>query len=138
MKWQLKAPVAGDMIRVKAGSIYHYGIFASEEEIIQFGLAPVARPTLKDTDIEVCTSDIDAFLCGGFLEVAEFDRAGRKKNRRPKDVVSYARGKLGTKGYHILYNNCEHFAYECVTGEKKCTQADAVRMLFRSMPVVDV
>ena len=138
MKWQLKAPVAGDMIRVKAGSVYHYGIFASEEEIIQFGLAPVARPTLKDTDIEVCTSDIDAFLCGGFLEVAEFDRLERKKNRRPKDIVSYARGKLGTKGYHILYNNCEHFAYECVTGKPYCSQTADVRELFRSLPVVDV
>lgn len=138
MKWQLTQPVAGDMIRVKLGSIYHYGVFVSEGEVIQFGLAPSARPTLKDSDIEVCVSDIDAFLCGGFLEVAEFDRAEKKKNRRPKDVVAFARDNLGRRGYNILYNNCEHFAYECVTGKPYCSQTADVRALFRSLPVVDV
>ncbi|MBR2620785.1 MAG: lecithin retinol acyltransferase family protein [Clostridia bacterium] len=138
MKWQLKQPVAGDMIRVKLGSIYHYGVFVSEEEVIQFGLAPSARPTLKDSDIEVCASDIDAFLCGGFLEVAEFDRAEKKKNRRSKDAVAFARENMGKRGYHILYNNCEHFAYECVTGKPYCSQTDGVRALFQSLPVVDV
>ncbi|MBE6595740.1 MAG: 4'-phosphopantetheinyl transferase superfamily protein [Ruminococcaceae bacterium] len=138
MKWQLKQPAAGDMIRVKLGSIYHYGVFVSEEEVVQFGLAPSARPTLKDSDIEVCASDIDAFLCGGFLEVAEFDRAERKKNRRPKEAVAYARGRLGQRGYNILYNNCEHFAYECVTGKPYCSQTADVRALFQSLPVVDV
>jgi hypothetical protein len=34
MKWQLTQPVAGDMIRVKLGSIYHYGVFVSEDEVI--------------------------------------------------------------------------------------------------------
>ena len=58
MKWTLKTPASGDMVRVKAGSIYHYGVFVSESEIIQFGLAPVARQGLKDTDIEVCCSDV--------------------------------------------------------------------------------
>ena len=138
MKWTLKTPAAGDMVRVKAGSIYHYGVFVSEDEIIQFGLAPVARQELKDADIEVCCSDIDTFLCGGFLEVAEFDRAERRKNRRPKKAVEYARSKLGTRGYNILYNNCEHFAYDCVTGKPYCSQTADVRALFRSIPVVDV
>ena len=138
MKWQLTQPVAGDMIRVKLGSIYHYGVFVSEEEVIQFGLAPSARPTLKDSDIEVCASDIDAFLCGGFLEVAEFDRAEKKKNRRSKDAVAFARENMGKRGYHILYNNCEHFAYECVMGERYCSQTDLVRSLFKSLPVLDL
>lgn len=138
MKWTLKTPASGDMVRVKAGSIYHYGVFVSESEIIQFGLAPVARQGLKDTDIEVCCSDVDTFLCGGFLEVAEFDRAERRKNRRPAKAIEYARSKLGTRGYNILYNNCEHFAYDCVTGKPYCSQTADVRALFRSLPVADV
>lgn len=138
MKWTLKAPASGDMVRVKAGSIYHYGVFVSETEIIQFGLAPVARQGLKDSDIEVCSSDVDTFLCGGFFEVAEFERAERKKNRRPAKAVEYARAKLGTRGYNILYNNCEHFAYDCVTGKPYCSQTADVRALFRTLPVTDV
>ena len=138
MKWLLKEPSEGDMIRVKSGTIYHYGIYVSDDEVVQFGLAPAQRATLKDSDIEVLTSDIDAFLNGGFLEVCEFDRKERKKNRKPDEIVQYTRSKLGTRGYNILYNNCEHFANECVSGIRACSQADEVRAMFRSLPVVDV
>lgn len=137
MKWILKQPAAGDMIRVKLGSIYHYGVFVSEEEVIQFGLAPTARPTLKDNEIEVCASNIDEFLCGGFLEVAKFELSDKNK-RRPKDVIAYARQSLGKRGYNIIYNNCEHFAYECVTGKPYCSQTADLRSMFRSLPIVDV
>ena len=44
MKWSFVEPSSGDMIRVKLGSIYHYGIFADDGEIIQFGLPPVLHP----------------------------------------------------------------------------------------------
>jgi hypothetical protein len=90
MKWQLKEPKAGDMIRVKVGTIYHVGIYVSDEEVIQFGLAPSQRLDVKDSDIEVLSSDIDAFLCGGFLEVAQFDWLESGKNRKPQEVVDYA------------------------------------------------
>ena len=30
MKWQLKEPRFGDMVRVAVGQIYHYGIFVSD------------------------------------------------------------------------------------------------------------
>ncbi len=136
MIWETKPPASGDMVRVKLGHIYHYGVFVSDTEIIQFGLAPSARTHVKNSDIEVCASDITAFSCGGEVEVGVFDE--QEKRNTAEQTVALARARLGEKGYHILYNNCEHFAYECVTGEKKCTQADAVRMLFRSMPVVDV
>lgn len=136
MKWSGKRPEAGDMIRVKLGSIYHYGVFVSDSEIIQFGLAPQARPTLKDSEIEVCTSDLEVFLCGGVMEVAELDEKSSK--RSPEEAIAYARQSIGKRGYNILYNNCEHFAYDCVTGKPYCSQTADVRSLFRSLPIVDV
>lgn len=138
MKWVLKDPSLGDMIRVKAGSIYHFGVFVDETEVIQFGLAPCARQNVKDSDIEICSTDIDTFLCGGFLEVAELDKKELKKRRPPKETVQYARSRLGEKGYNILYNNCEHFANECVLNEKSCLQTDSIRQMFKSMPIADV
>ena len=138
MKWVLKDPSFGDMVRVKTGSIYHFGVFVDENEVIQFGLAPCARQTVKDSDIEICSSDIDTFLCGGFLEVAELDKKELKKRRPPKETVEYARSRLGEKGYNILYNNCEHFANQCVLNEKNCLQTDAIRQLFKAMPIADV
>ncbi len=138
MKWNLVEPSFGDMIRVKLGEIYHYGIYVSDGEIIQFGPPPSQRLTKKDSEIEVIATDIDAFLIGGFLEVCEFDKKEQKKNRTPEQIVEFARSKLGTRGYNILYNNCEHFANECVSGEHRSSQADAVRSLFRALPVADV
>lgn len=138
MKWSMKDPAPGDMIRVQLGGIYHYGIYVSDDEVIQFGLAPNRRQLLHDSQVRVLASDIDDFLAGGFLEVCEFDRKERKKNRKPKDVVAYARSKLGMGGYSILYNNCEHFANQCISGEHISRQAEDVRQLFRNMPIVDV
>lgn len=53
MKWQLKEPTFGDIIRVKSGSIYHYGIYASDSEVIQFGLSPNHTDRVADRDVEV-------------------------------------------------------------------------------------
>ena len=138
MKWLLKQAQAGDMVRVKLGSIYHYGVFASEDEIIQFGLAPSMRSMLKDSEIEVCISDVDTFLAGGFLEVAVFERGEKKKNRPADEALDYARSRIGERGYSILYNNCEHFAYECITGSTYCSQTADVRAFFKALPIADV
>ncbi|MBO5789945.1 MAG: lecithin retinol acyltransferase family protein [Clostridia bacterium] len=138
MKWLYAEPSYGDMVRVAVGGIYHFGIYVSDEEVIQFGLPPSRRSGLSDSDMRVLSSDIDAFLAGGFLEVCEFDKKEKKKNRSKEQIVAYARAKLGTGGYHILYNNCEHFANECVTGEQICRQTEDLRAALRALPVADV
>ena len=127
----------GDMVRVFVGTVFHFGIYVSDNEVIQFGLPPTRR-TCPDSEVEVLASYIDSFLAGGFLEVCEYDKKEKKKLRSPEQIVAYARSKIGVKGYNILYNNCEHFANECVFGEKICRQAEDIRALFRSIPVVDV
>ncbi len=138
MKWSYIEPSYGDMIRVSAGTIYHFGIYVSDDEVIQFGLPPSRRGGQPDSEIEVMSATIDDFLAGGFLEVCVFDKKEKKNNRTPDEIVKYARSKIGTRGYHILYNNCEHFANECVTGVHICRQAEDVRELFKKMPVVHV
>ena len=131
MKWLTCEPSYGSMIRVQAGSIHHYGVYVSPDEVIQFGLAPNARPGLKDSDIEVLSTDIDTFLAGQFLEVAEFDRKEKKTHPTPEEAVARARSRLGEKGYHILYNNCEHFVNECAFGKSNSRFLDDVREKLR-------
>lgn len=139
MKWLFKEPNFGDIIRVKfSGELYHYGIYVSDDEVVQFGLAPNNRPLIPDSEVEVLIADIDAFLAGGFLEVGELDKKEKKTARSPEDTVAYAKSKIGMRGYNILYNNCEHFANDCLLGRRYSSQADDVRALFRSIPVVDV
>lgn len=138
MKWELIEPQRGDMIRVKIGALYHYGIFITEEDVIQFGVNPQLRVDTPDAPITVCSTDIDTFLCGEFLEVGVPQNTEHKKKRSAKEVERIARNRLGEGGYHLLYNNCEHFAYECVFGVKYCSQTEDVRMMFRNMSTTDV
>ena len=133
MNWVSKAPAFGDMIRVRAGNFYHYGIYASDSEIIQFGVIPTRRAGVKDADIEVCVTNLEEFLDGGSAEVGECDGEEAKKKRSPEETVSYARSRLGVKGYNIIHNNCEHFANDCLLGEKKCEQESSVREHFRRL-----
>ncbi len=126
MTWVFTEPAFGDMIRVKAGSVYHYGIFLSEDEILQFGKNPSLRgPALPD-EVEVLSTDIDDFLAGGFLEVASLSKKEKKACRTKDAVAAYARARLGEKGYHVLYHNCEHFATAALFGRARSLQAEAL------------
>ena len=138
MKWQMIQPRQGDMIRVKVGPLYHYGIYVSDDEVIQFGPNPSLRVGLPDSELAVCRTDIDEFLCGEFLEVRVPDRRERRKQNSPKKTVEIARSRMGEKGYHILYNNCEHFANACVTGEHFSSQTDGLRQQFADLRPVEV
>jgi hypothetical protein len=133
MVWEKTAPAAGSMIRVESGSIHHYGVYVSDDEIIQFGLAPILRPHQKDSDVAVLSTDLADFLNGGVCETAVFTPEEAAEHPTPAEAVSSARGRMGERGYHILYNNCEHFANECVTGKHCSAQVDGVREMFKEL-----
>ena len=44
----------------------------------------------------------------------------------PDKVVARARSMLGKPGYDLIFNNCEHFATWCVTGEHCSAQVENV------------
>lgn len=138
MKWWPGELSAGDLIRVALGSIYHYGIFVSEDEVIQFGPPPINLQTLNIDSISVCTTTAEEFSCGTIIEVAQLDRLEKRKRRSPADTVAYARSKLGQTGYDILRNNCEHFAYDCVFGKGYCSQTEDARKRWRDRPILNV
>lgn len=133
MKWLICDPTPGSMIRVQAGSIHHYGVFVSDNEVIQFGLAPALRPGQKDADVTVLSTNLTAFRNGTPSETAVFDPEETAAHPTPAEAVATARSRLGEGNYHIIYNNCEHFVYECVTGKHYSEQVEGVREMFRKM-----
>ena len=138
MKWAPADCRPGDMVRVKIGSVYHYGIFVSGEEIIAFGLPPLAQFADAPDRFLVCRTDADVFCCGQILEVAELDRKEKKRRFPPEETVRRARERLGEDGYHLIRNNCEHFAYECVFGERRSLQEEAVFRMWNQRQVCNV
>lgn len=129
MQWVEKTPVYGDMIRTKVQFYHHYGIFVSEDQVIQFGLPD--DPFRAADQIKVLTSDVMTFLQGGEMEVAEPDSGERKRMRSPEQVVQIASGRIGEGGYDILHNNCEHFVNDCVFGEPSSSFLQGVREKLR-------
>lgn len=122
LKWWPRDLRPGDLIRVRAGSLWHYGVFVSEEEVIQFGPRPERQPR-DPAEIRVIATDIDEFAGGFIVEAAE---TGRKR-LPPERAIALARSRLGEGGYSLLNNNCEHFATECVLGERRCDEAEEAR-----------
>lgn len=125
MQWVEKTPVYGDIIRTKVSFYHHYGIFVSQGRVIQFGLPD--DPMRAADQIKVLTTDIYGFLQGGELEVADPDKATRKRMRKPEQIVMAAEAKIGEGGYDILHNNCEHFVNECAFGEHRSAFLQDVR-----------
>lgn len=48
------------------------------------------------------------------------------------EIILAAKSRIGERGYNILYNNCEHFVYECVFGIKYCSQTEKMRKLWKA------
>ena len=135
--WQAECHF-GDMIRISFGQFYHYGIFVSEEEVIQFGLPPTEGLLNRATeDIAVCITDIDTFSGGKVVEVATTEKTD-KKRLSPKKTVKRAREAVGEKGYHILHNNCEHFVRYCYFGEKRCEVTEQVQTFWQNKYRLDL
>jgi len=126
MKFVSKKPSLGDQLKVNRGIYDHHGIYVGDDKVIQFGSTTGELDPEKAMVIETSLAD---FLKGGELLVAEYTEEELKKRRSPEEIVKYARGRLGDKGYNVVSNNCEHFSNECAFGEHKSFQVDNVMSL---------
>ena len=124
-----KTPNPGDVIRTKVRFYHHYGIYVTDDRVIQFGLPD--NTGVPNEKICVMVTDIRTFLHGGSLEVGEPDREERKKMRSPRKILEAAEQALGQTGYDILHNNCEHFVNECAFGEHRCSFLEKAREQLR-------
>lgn len=131
MKWEYRECCFGDMIRVKLGSVYHYGLFVSDDEVIAFGLPPTAENLKNQQNIKVLATDIDVFSCGKLVETATLSFKEKRRRKAPEQSVAEARARIGEGGYSLIHNNCEHFVNEVVFGESVSEQERAVREKFR-------
>ena len=130
MQWTEKSPSCGDIVRTQLRFYHHYGLYISDDRVIQFGLPD--NTGIPNDQICVIATDIYTFLNGGSLEVGVPDRSERKKMRPSQETVALAVSRLGETGYDILHNNCEHFVNECVFGEHRCSFLDKAREQLRA------
>ena len=138
MKWWPEQCAAGDMIRVRVGAVWHYGVFVSDGEVIEFGPPPVNGLLIDVSEVRVMSADVDEFSAGGIVERAVLDRNEQKKRLPPAETVALARSRIGEGGYDLLHNNCEHFAYACVFGTGRSVQEESMREKWLNRPILDI
>lgn len=114
---------AGDHIAVRRREGYtHHGVYTGAGRVAHFsdeaGLPAKASARVKETPLE-------AFLQGG-----ELLRRRHRRQLPPEAAVARARaiaeGRLPWAPYHLVHNNCEHFATFCVTESARSMQVRQV------------
>lgn len=122
IKWSLRDPKEGDIIRVSIGhDMHHYGIYVSDLEIIQYGSATdIFKPK---EEVLVTISSIEEFLNGKFLEVREYTLKEKLLKNKSNKIIELARRRIGEAKYDLLNNNCEHFVNECVFNKHESLEA---------------
>ena len=134
MKWSVREGKPGDMVRVKVNSkMDHYGVYVSDDEVIAFGLNPALLVGVPESDVKILSTDIDKFRNGGYPEFADLSFGEKLKRFKTEKIIETARSRIGEGGYNIVYNNCEHFAYECIFGKKYSSQTEAAKEAIKEM-----
>ena len=104
----------GDHIKVFRGFYWHHGIDTGTGTVVHQTGEPGRR-----LNAAIQESPIKDFLGKGTLVIENDDPAFD-----PVEVLGRARSKIGSPGYGILFNNCEHFAQWCRSGRRISRQVD--------------
>jgi hypothetical protein len=101
----------GDHIYVRRGRYYtHHAIDVGDGTVIHYtGTAATGR--------RVERSALETFADGGDVFVRTY-----RSRLPPEEIISRAESRLGMSGYHLVRNNCEHFATWASTGSAASRQ----------------
>jgi hypothetical protein len=107
----------GDHLRAdRPGGYHHDGIYLGNEQVIHLtGIAGEGKAGAR-----VRIDPLQVFASGGPVTVRPY--AG---NHDPDAIIARALSRLGEGDYHLLFNNCQHFARWCATGDRVSDQVDA-------------
>ncbi len=96
----------GDHIKVFRYFYFHHAIDMGDGTCIHFTGEP-----FKKFDSYIQRTDMDVFLKGGTKKTVVYDEC-----KDIDEVVGTALSYVGQAGYHLVWNNCYHFARYCKTG----------------------
>jgi hypothetical protein len=108
----------GDVIFVNRGLYKHYGVYNHDRSVFHF--SPDAGKEINARDAYIRETSLEEFLKDGEAEVERSVRAAFP----PQEIVRRALSMVG-KGrgeYNLIFNNCEHFARWCASGETESKQ----------------
>lgn len=124
-----KPLMLGDVIGINRGTYLHFGIYIGNDRVIHY-------QGDGDTGVNnyVVETGMYAFMNGqtqyfalDFEHINEEVKDNFGINRFDRiysgwETVERAKSKLNEGDYNLLFNNCEHFASWCKTGDKEMRQ----------------
>lgn len=100
----------GDHLYVSRGSYFHHGIDCGDGTVIHY------------REGESITRSSEAFFAlGETIRVKPYHNSDSAAL-----VLERAASRLGERDYHLVFNNCEHFAAWCKTGKHRSHQVENV------------
>ena len=104
----------GDHISAKRGGGFytHQGIYMGEGKVIHY-----LGSRKEKVDAVVRETDLIRFSKGEPLRRRDYP-----ERLTPSRSIALAKDQLANGRYSMLWNNCEHFATYCASGEKKSRQ----------------
>ncbi len=104
----------GDHLSVQRGWYTHHAIDLGDGYVVQYG-----RGVSDGASAAVQVSSYETFSKGRPMEVV-----ASPASYEAHEVALRALSCVGEQGYHILWNNCEHFVNWCRSGKRQSQQAD--------------
>jgi hypothetical protein len=109
----------GDHIYVNRLGYTHHGIDCGDGTVIHFTGEP-----LKKYNSSVARTPLAEFASESRVKIRRY-----KTRDTPQTAFDRAESRVGIRGYNLVFNNCEHFATWCCTGNFKSRQVrNAVRV----------
>lgn len=106
----------GDHLVVDRGLYRHHAVDRGDGTVVHF-----AGPGKEKTLASVRVDTFQDFASGGTVWVRVY---GQRLD--PEETVRRAEAMVGTSGYDLVSNNCEHLASWCVTGVAESRQVERV------------
>ena len=107
----------GDHLRAgRPGGYHHDGIYLGIGQVIHL----TSIPGEGTAGARVRIDPLEVFASGRPVTARPY--AG---NHDPDAIITRALSQFGEGNYHLLFNNCQHFARWCATGDRVSEQVDA-------------
>ena len=119
---KIQQPSKGDVIWTFRFPYFHCGIYEDENSVFHFASSENDSKS-KETAI-ICITTLEKFADGCPVSVMKFPN---EKCFSADEVITRARSRLNKSGYDLSFNNCDHFATWCKTGEHHSKQVDFVK-----------
>ena len=108
----IDAIASGDHVRARRNGYWHHGIDCGDGAVIHY-----SGELLHHKNAYVQRIGMAGFSKGGRIEVVPYSLCSD-----PDTVLKRAESRLRENAYHLLTNNCEHFARWCKTVRSESPQ----------------